>query len=185
MIIKILLVLFAIYVIYSLIILLGCFDNDTDNADYVITLGHKLVNDKPDEVLRNRLKATLKYADLNENCLFILSGGKIENNTISEAEFMKNYLIKNGIDSNRLLIEDKSLNTIQNIQNSKDLIDTSKKIVIITSNYHMFRTKMICKNLGLNVHGISTKTPILELLKHLLIEQIFIIKNYFDTKKMC
>ena len=181
MIINILLVLLIIIIIFGLIILLGSFDKNTENADYIIVLGHKLENDKADEVLKYRLRKTLEYLDkYNSNC--ILSGGITKGNTLSEAFVMKEYLIKNGIDSNRLVLEDKSIDTIENINNCIKLIEPNSKVVLISSNYHIVRSRMICRLLGLKVKGIGTYTPILDLLKHIPIEEIFIFVHYFRIK---
>ena len=95
MIIKILIGLLIFIFIYALIILLCSFDYDTNNAKYVLVLGHKLENDTADQVLKYRLKKAIKYLDNNPNTKVILSGGITKGNTISEASYMKDYLIKN------------------------------------------------------------------------------------------
>lgn len=182
MIIRVLILLLLIIIIYGLVILLGSLDYDTENADYIITLGHALKNDEIDSVLRYRLKKTLKYLDIYDSKV-ILSGGITHNNTSSEAYVMKEYLIKNGISDKRIILEDKSIDTIENIKNCVEYIKPNSKVVIISSNYHILRAKMICKLYGLNVKGIGTYTPFVELIKHLIIEEIFIFVHYFRIKK--
>ena len=182
MLFKTLLIIFLFLLLYSLIILLGYFDSDTDNADYLIVLGHKLDNDCIDKVLRYRLKKTVDYLDRNINTVVILSGGITPNNTKSEASVMKEYLIKNGI-QNRIILEDKSCDTVENIANCKNIIKDNSKIVLISSNYHVLRAKLICKLNGLKVKTIACYTPLLELIKHLFIEMIFIPIHYFRIRK--
>ena len=183
MIFKILIALLLLIVIYGLIILLGCFDFDTDDADYILVLGHKLENDKADEVLKHRLRKTIKYLDNNPNTKVILSGGITKDNTISEASCMKDYLVKNGIDTNIITLEDKSTDTVENIENCLNYINQKDKITLISSNYHVLRSKMICRLLGLKVKGIGCYTPIIDLLKHIPIEEVFIFIHYFRIKK--
>lgn len=178
----VLFVLFVIF-IYSLIILLGCFDFKTKNADIVIVLGHKLKDNLPTIVLKYRLQKTINYYDLYNPSMIILSGGITNGNSKTEASIMKEYLLKNGIDDKCIVLEDSSTDTIENIRNCKKYIDCNKKIVLITSNYHMLRAKMICKLNGLKVKGVSCKTPIIELIKHLTIEEIFIPIHYFRLRK--
>lgn len=182
MLFRILFFIFIFLLFYSLIILLGYFDSDTENADYLIVLGHKLNNDCIDNVLRYRLRKTIKYLNRNNNTIVILSGGITSNNTISEAIAMKEYLTKNGIE-NKIILEDKSCDTIENIINCKKYIDSNSKTVLISSNYHVFRAKMICKMNGLKIKVIACYTPISELIKHLFIEMIFIPIHYFRIKK--
>lgn len=183
MIFKILISLLLLIVIYGLIIILGCFDTNTENADYVLVLGHQLENDKADEVLKYRLRKTIKYLDKNPNTKVVLSGGITKNNAISEASYMKDYLVKNGINPSIITLEDKSTDTVENIENCLNYINKKDKITLISSNYHVLRAKMICNLLGLKVKGIGCYTPILDLLKHIPIEEVYIFIHYFRIKK--
>ena len=70
---------------------------------------------------------------------------------------MKNYLVSRGIDEDRIILEDKASNTIENIKNSRELIDRlggSGAIGVVTTNFHIPRAKYICSRLG--VDGEST-----------------------------
>lgn len=183
MIIRVILIIVFIYLLLGFVIVQLGKSFDTDNADYLIILGHKLSNNKPDEVLLNRLRKALEYIDENEQCNIVLSGGITSNNTISEAQIMRTYLIKNGVNSNRIILEDKSIDTVENIRNSCNYILPDKKIAILSSSYHTLRARMICKECGLNVKTIQAKTPLFELIKHTIIEIIFIPVNYFRLKK--
>lgn len=182
MIFNIFLLILSIIIIFGIYILLRSNDSNVDNADYLIVLGHKLTNNKPNRVLLYRLNGTLDYARQN-NCKIILCGGITLNNTKSEASIMKEYLLNNKIDENRIILEDKSTDTVENISNCKEYIKSKSNIVLLSSNYHIVRSKMICKLFGLNVKGIGVYTPVCELLKHLIIEEIFIFIHYFRIKK--
>lgn len=62
---------------------------------------------------------------------------------------MAEYLLNKGIEKNRILIEDKSTNTVENIQNSKALLDDPYNGVgIVTNNFHVFRAVQIAKRQG-------------------------------------
>lgn len=183
MITKIILIIFSFILIYGIVILLSSISFNNDNADYAIVLGHKLNDDKPTKVLIYRLNKTIDYLNKNKNCKVVLSGGVTENNTISEASVMKKYLINSAIAENRIILEDKSKDTIENIKNCKEYINKNNKIVIISSNYHILRSKMICRLLGLNVTGLACYTPIIDLIKHIPIEEVFIFIHYFRLKR--
>jgi len=174
-------ILFVLLISYGLVIILGSFDKNTDDADYLIVLGHALNNNKADNVLIYRLEKATYYLK-KFNCKVVLSGGITKNNTISEAQVMKEYLIAQNINESRIILEDKSIDTVENIKNCLNYIDSTKKVTLISSNYHVFRSKMICKLLGLNVNVIGTFTPILEFIKHMFIEEVFIIINYVRLK---
>ena len=97
----------------------------------------------------------------NKNIIFIPSGGKGNDEIISEAQAMKNYLIEQGINKNKIILEDKSTNTYENIRNSNKIIKEENKkanIAFSTTNYHVFRTGIIAANQKILMEGIGSKT---------------------------
>ena len=75
----------------------------------------------------------LEYAENNPNTVLVLSGGKGEGEDISEAEAMYDYLQYNGIPESQLLLEEQSVNTVQNIVFSKKVIDYQEKYKAMVS----------------------------------------------------
>ena len=66
--------------------------------------------------------------------------------------------------------------TIENIKNSLNYITINSKIVVISSQYHVFRAKQICKNAGIEVKGIGSQAPLLLYPNQLLFEKLGLIK---------
>ena len=96
-----------------------------------------------------------------KDILFVPSGGKGSDEIISEAEAIKNYLISQGINKDRILIEDKSKNTYENIKFSNRIIQNkikNPKLAFSTTNYHVFRTGIIACSQDLDIEGIGAKT---------------------------
>ena len=182
--IKYLLIIPLLIILYALIILLFGISFNTKNADYIILLGHKLINNQPSEVLKYRIKTTLRYLKSNDKCKIVLSGGITSNNTVSEAEIMMKMLLENNVDKNRIILEDKSIDTVENFINCYKYIPHNNKIVIISSNYHLLRSKMISRLLGVKTKAIGSYTPIKDLIIHLGIEEVYLIKHYIRIKKM-
>jgi len=177
-----LLIFVIVLIIYVLLILLGGISFNYDNADYLIVLGSGLVNNKETKTMIDRIDKAVSYLNKNPNCKVLVSGGITSNNTVSEASVMKRLLIERNIDENRIIVEDKSTTTIENMLFSKSLIDINKKIVVCSNNYHVFRAKLIAHRFGYKVKTISCKTRFLYLIQHLLIEIIYVIKNMLDIK---
>ncbi|NJA30563.1 YdcF family protein, partial [Clostridioides difficile] len=88
-------------------------------SDYLLILGASVKKTTPSTTLKGRLDTALKYLKINDNCYVVVSGGKGSGEKITEAKAMKDYLIKNGIDKNRIIEEDKSTNTYENFKYSK------------------------------------------------------------------
>ncbi|PFK47321.1 cytoplasmic protein [Bacillus cereus] len=131
-----------------------------DDADYMILLGAKVKGTEPSYSLRYRIDKAAEYLKTHEQTIVIVSGGKGKGEDISEALAMKQGLIKQNIEEQRIIMEDRSTNTDENIEFSKALIPADKKKgMIVTNDFHMFRAKKIAEKQGLKVEGLSAKTP--------------------------
>jgi len=171
-----------ILLIYAFIILLFSISFNTNNADYLIVLGSGLVDNKETKTMIDRIDRAVSYLNINKQCKVVVSGGITSNNKVSEASVMNRLLKERNIDEKRIIIEDKSTTTIENMKFCKELIDPNKKIVICSNNYHVFRAKLIACRFNYYCKSISCKTPILYLIQHLLIEIVYVIKNMIDIK---
>ncbi len=100
------------------------------------------------------------YLNENEDVVCIVSGGKGEDEKISEAQAMKEYLVDKGIDEGRILTEDKSVNTLENIKNSVALLggNGSGEIAIITDGFHQYRAGYIAESFGYDAAAINAQT---------------------------
>jgi uncharacterized SAM-binding protein YcdF (DUF218 family) len=92
--------------------------------------------------------------------VLIVSGGKGSDEQVSEADAMARYLTERGFPAGRLAREDRSRTTEENLIFSKAIMDRSRPgatCVIVTSNFHVFRTAIIARRLGVN--GQVTGSP--------------------------
>ena len=151
------------------------------NLDYIIVLGAQVRESGPSVVLQYRLDAAIEYLNENPDTVCIVSGGQGVNEPFSEAEGMAKYLLENGIEKDRILLEDESRNTVQNIQNSKDIMEELYNGVgIVTNNFHIFRAVQLAKAQGLKcVSGIAADSNVLYLPNNMLRECCGILKDWF------
>ena len=90
--------------------------------------------------------------------MIIPSGGKGPDETISEAAAMKQYLLDKGIPEDKILPEDQSTTTRENLIFSKKIIDSrpgGKRTALVTSNYHVYRCLVLAKSLKIKWLGIG------------------------------
>lgn len=129
-------------------------------ADYVIVLGARVRGEKITANLARRLDAAYDYLAENPQTKVILSGGRGPGEDISEAEAMKRYLEQKGIKPDRMILEDKSENTDQNLSYSLEKMEGPEAAVVIVSNdFHIFRAQGIAKKKGMkNVQGLGAPT---------------------------
>ena len=154
-----------LFVVLLVNVLTGFNDYPDKDTDCVIVLGAKIRGETVSRALADRLDAAYEYAvkEGNEEVIIIVSGGQGEDEVTTEAKVMKQYLVDKGLDEDRILMEDKSVNTKQNLTFSyeiiKEKIGKDAKIAICTSNFHVYRATLLAKNMGLeNVCGIAADT---------------------------
>ncbi len=92
------------------------------NADYLIILGARVKGSVPSLSLQYRIDKAAEYLSANKQTVAIVSGGKGPGEEISEAKAMQQGLIAQGIEEARIMMEDKSTTTHENIVFSKELI---------------------------------------------------------------
>ena len=117
-------------------------------------------------LLRGRVDKALSFwrqqkEQTGKEAILIPSGGQGRNETMPEAEAMRNYLLAQGIPENCIHPETESKNTYQNMAYSKAIVDEIRpggKTVFATTNYHVFRSGIWAVQAGLKAEGIGGKT---------------------------
>lgn len=114
----------------------------------VVTFGAKVgANGSPGRPLARRLQKTLDILEACPDAVCIVSGGKGDDEPVSEASAMKSWLVERGIDSSRIIEEDRARNTLQNISYSRELIEkldlADYSVACVSSDYHVPRIRFI------------------------------------------
>ncbi|WP_342615298.1 YdcF family protein [Peribacillus frigoritolerans] len=153
-----------------------------ENADYLIILGARVKGSVPSLSLQYRIDKAAEYLKANKHTVAIVSGGKGPGEDISEAKAMQQGLIAQGIEEARIMMEDKSTTTHENIVFSKELIpDTAASGLIVSNDFHIYRAVEIARKEGLDLKGMPAKTPKVSLLKSYTREYLA-ITNYYLTE---
>ena len=117
--------------------------------------------DRLSRLLRDRLdKAIEVYRKDPTPPVLIPSGGQGGDETVSEAEAMRQYLLERGIPERDILPEDASKTTLENLSFSKRILDGRegrKYTALVTSNYHVYRALRYCRRIGLKCTGIGSR----------------------------
>ncbi|WML44227.1 YdcF family protein [Neobacillus sp. PS3-40] len=152
------------------------------NASYLIILGARVKGTIPSLALKSRINAATKYLEVNKDTIVIASGGKGPGEKISEAESIKKELLKRNINESRILMENRSTDTYENIKFSKAFIPKTAKVgVVVTNGFHVYRSIIIGKNQNLNLEGLPAKTP-KQVLVQLYIREYLALTKYFLTR---
>lgn len=173
-------VLLAVFVFTHVLIMQDFHDKGEPGLDYLIVLGAQVRSDGPSPVLRYRLDAACDYLQENEGTICIVSGGQGPNEHTAEANVMADYLVGRGIDPARIIREDRSRNTNQNIDFSMAFFDPQRdRIGIVTNNFHVFRGLKLARKEGLaHVCGIAAESNPLYLPNNMMRESLGIVKDF-------
>ena len=158
------------------------------NKDYMIILGCQIQKDGSlTPLLKGRVDKALEFRNrqlqvTGKDLIFIPSGGKGDNEIISEAQAMKNYLVSQGIKEENILLENRAANTDENIMFSNRLIrQKDASVAFSTTNYHVLRAGLIATEQGLKLEGIGSKTKAYFWINAFIRE--FIGTLYYERKK--
>lgn len=173
---------------FLLSVFLYRFNRPNRNQDFIIVLGSGLLGDQVPPLLARRLDAGIAfYEDQRKSARppkIIVSGGQGANETISEAEAMKRYLIRNHIPAEDILLENQSTTTYENLLYSKRLMGQgtgTASCVFVTNDYHVFRAGVYADQVGIQGEGVCCKTAAYYLPVALIREWIAILKLHWKT----
>lgn len=124
----------------------------SDNSHYtLVVLGCKAHGDQPSWMLHDRLEKA--YAVLRENpgVKCVVTGGKGEDESFTEAYVMKKYLTKKGISADRIYMEELAASTEENLLYTKALVRLNglpEDIMIVTDRFHELRARIWAERSG-------------------------------------
>ena len=150
-------------------------DGDFD-ADYLIVLGAAVHGDTPSLSLVERLEAAKDYLIKHPDTVVIVSGGQGSGENVSEARAMYEWLCANGIDSMRIIMEDKASSTYENLKFSREIINElsdDATVAVVSSEYHLCRAKLIAKTLGMEIHTVAAQTTYFTVMLNYFIREAF------------
>lgn len=171
----------GVFVLVEGFIFTGFGEKASPGAEYMIILGAQWKTSGPSYILQKRLDKALEYLAENPQTIVIVSGGQGSNEVISEAEGMKSYLEEAGIAQDRIIMEDRSTDTSENLKYSMKFISSpDSRVVVVTNNFHVFRSVQIARKTGyLSVEGLAADSYPLMLPNNLLREFCGVTKDFF------
>ncbi len=154
---------------YMPFVIYDSYMNYRDDCDYLLILGGDIIGaDTPSPQLFERMKCAAVYLSEHPDVIAVPCGGCFrEQQKKSEAEIIADYLIKEGIEPRRILLEDNSTTTFENFSFGIPIIEKHAgksadkiKIAFLSSSYHMHRAGIIARRSGIkDVLRVSAPTP--------------------------
>jgi uncharacterized SAM-binding protein YcdF (DUF218 family) len=174
------------FILLEGLIIYGGYSKEDIKADYLMILGGGLHDDRITPALEERLLTGIEYLVKYPEAKVIVSGGLGFGQTVTEAEAMGEYLIKEGISADRIISEDKATSTMENFIFSRKILEKNgdlknDKLVKVTNDFHMYRSKLLAGRNGFVPYGISCSTPLYIRANCYIREYFALIKSFlFD-----
>lgn len=170
------------------LVLGGARDDVSGDPKTMVVLGCQLYDWGPSIMLRDRLDKALDYLADHPETTVVVSGGQGAEEPTSEAQGMAGYLADHGFPRENIILEDRSVNTFQNLSYTARLLEESgigveEGVVVVSNGFHLTRAKMLAGRVGFeNVSVLaapSSHTP--TRLKMYVREPLALVKSFlFD-----
>ena len=145
------------------LIISGWPDNEGIEAQCLIVLGAGLNGERLSYVLHSRVELAADYLLEHPDAVAVVSGGQGPGESIPEALAMKRYIVGRGVDESRIIMEDQSSSTLENLRFSKDKLEEygldGKSVAIVSNSYHLFRAGKIAQSLGIEAQALGAPVP--------------------------
>lgn len=155
----------AVICVLAVCLLIGTAAVDRPEQDEevtVVVLGCQVVGERPSVMLRSRISAAYDYLMDHPEARVIATGGKGSDENISEAECIRRELVALGIDSSRIFVEDRSVNTAENMAFSAEIIRANSlpsTIAVASDNFHQLRASIFAARVGLEARALGCESP--------------------------
>ena len=167
------------FTVMECMIISGMRKTADDGVEYLIVLGAQVKGTKVTKSLAKRLDAAGDYLMKHPDAKAVCTGGQGPGEDITEALAMKQYLVQAGIKEDRILLEEKSVNTYENLKFALDIIgDTEAEVAVVTNNFHVYRAMYLAEHVGFkNIQGIAGKSDQRLLLNYMVREGLALAKE--------
>lgn len=152
-----LLALMAMYVLSALLNLIHL--RKKRHLNYIIVLGAGLNGSQVTPLLAGRINRGIQLLERNPQAFLIMSGGQGPGENLPESAAMAAYAGEKGVDPGRILQEQMSSTTEENLRFSRALMEGARpRVAIVTTSYHVFRALLLAKRQGMRCVGFGAET---------------------------
>ena len=132
-------------------------------ADAIVVMGAAQYNGRPSAVFRARLDHALTLYEDGYAPLIVMTGGKMPGDVYTEAETGAQYLIDRGVPADRIVWENESRDSWQNMQGVARVLDGTdvESLLIVSDGFHLLRSELMARELGFTAYGSAApESPI-------------------------
>lgn len=168
----------AVFAVFEAPVISNAKTDAAPQSDYLIVLGAGVNGSAPSLSMVNRLEAALDYLEVYPDAVAIVSGGQGAGEDVTEASAMHDWLVAHGMPESRIVQEDQSTSTRENLENSFAIIrsrggDPADGVAVVSSEYHLYRAKQMARALGAKPLGVAAETTLPTMRANYFIREAF------------
>lgn len=168
----------AVFAVFEAPVISNAKTDAAPQSDYLIVLGAGVNGSVPSLSMVNRLEAALDYLEAYPDAVAIVSGGQGAGEDVTEASAMHDWLVAHGMPESRIVQEDQSTSTRENLENSFAIIrsrggDPADGVAVVSSEYHLYRAKQMARALGAKPLGVAAETTLPTMRANYFIREAF------------
>ena len=114
-------------------------------------LGARIVDGRPSRMLEFRLRRALEVWSADSAPLVVSGFG--------EAEVMADWLLVHGAPETSIVLEPQARSTNENLERSRELFPDAAYLTVVTSGFHVLRTRVWARHLGIPARLVAAPTP--------------------------
>jgi uncharacterized SAM-binding protein YcdF (DUF218 family) len=129
--------------------------DEARQADVIVVMGAAEYRGKPSPVLKARLDHSLELYREKKSARILTTGGAGGDPVFTEAEVSRDYLIRNGVPSEAILIEPEGESTAHSTAAAAEIMRRMglRSCIVVSDGYHIFRAKKMLEAQGFKVYG--------------------------------
>ena len=145
------------------VVIMNAAGSDEGEFQYLLVLGTVVEGTEPSPMLADRIRGAYDYLTAHPEVICVVSGGKADETSLSEAQCMFNGLTELGIDGSRIWMEDRATTTVENFEFSLALIQEKTgtrpdTLGVLSSEFHLLRSRMFAREQGITPVAIPAAT---------------------------
>ena len=178
-------VISLLLIVFALVIAISIWNygkvDEKAPADVAIVLGAAISDGEVSPVYRERINHAITLYEEGTVDFIILTGGFGEGSYKSDSQVAKEYALSQDVPEERILIEEKSTITEENLEFSKEIMEENdlETVIIVSDPLHMKRAMLMAKDYNINALSSPTTTSMYKSLKtkipFLLREEFFYV----------
>jgi SanA protein len=124
------------------------------NPDCILILGARVWDTGPGPMLADRLLQGIELYKAGVSDRLLVSGDH-GTKEYDEVNAMKNYAIEHGVPSEHIFMDHAGFSTYDSMYRARDVFQV-KKVIIVTQEFHLYRSLYIANKLGLDAYGVAS-----------------------------